>query len=80
MKDWFKNPKNDYQVYSLPEAFAFAFCGFFMSGLFVVILPVDHWISFSIGYSITYLVAMKIKHEKINEDLQVYFEFKNKKK
>jgi len=78
MKDWFKNSEDDYQVFYWGEVIAFAFCGLLMSGFFGVVLSLPHWIAFSIGYPITFVIAMKLKHKEVNEDVKGYLEFKNK--
>jgi len=74
MKDWFKNPKDDYQVFYWGEVFAFIICGMLISGFLGVVLLLPHWIAFSIGYSLTFIIMMKIKHKDINEDVKGYLE------
>ena len=80
MKNWFKNNKDDYQVFYWSEVFVFIICGLLISGFFGVVLSLPHWIAFSIGYPLTFIIMMKIKHKDINKDVKEYLEFINKKK
>lgn len=75
----FKNPPDDYEVFSWPEVGAYIVCGFLMSIFFGIFLPEPFWLSSLIGYPLVFIIVMKQKHKEINEDLKGYFEFKNKK-
>lgn len=79
MKDWFKNPKDNYQVFYWGEVFVFIICGMLISGFLGVFLLLPHWIAFSIGYSLTFIIMMKKKHKDINEDVKGYLEMLSNK-
>ncbi len=75
----FKNPPDDYEVFSWSQVGAYIICGFLMSGFFGIFLPEPFWLSSLIGYPLVFIIVMKKKHKEINVDLKGYFEFKNKK-
>lgn len=75
----FKKKPDDYEVFSWADVVAFVFCGFLMSGFFLLFLPEPFWLSSFIGYPLTFIIFLKKKHKEINEDLKFYFKLKNKK-
>jgi hypothetical protein len=75
----FKKTTNDYQVFYWSEVVVFSICGLLVSGFFGVVLSMSHWITFFIGYSITFIIMMKMKHKEINEDVKRYLKFVNGK-
>ena len=80
MKNWFKNHKDDYQVFYWGEVFIFITCGLLVSGFFGVVLSLPHWIAFFIGYPLVFIIMMKKKHKDVNNDVKEYLKLINKKK
>ena len=80
MKNWFKNHKDDYQVFDWAEVFVFIICGLLISGFFGVVLSLPHWVAFSIGYTFAFIIIMKKKHKDVNYDVKEYLKLINKKK
>ncbi len=68
----------NYSVFKWFDLIVFIVIGFLWSGLIGAIFPVPHIVAFPIGFSLSFILVIKWREKEINEDLNNYFEHKNK--
>ena len=76
---FFKKSSDDYEVFNWSDVLVFGICGLLVSGFVVVVLSLSHWVVYFLGYSVTFIIMMKMKHKEINEDVKRYLKFVNGK-
>ena len=67
-----------YSVFTWSDLIVFVVIGFLYSGLLGIVFPVPHIVTFPIGYSLSFITVIKYREKEINEDLNIYFDHKNK--
>ena len=67
-----------YSVFQWSDLIVFTVIGFLYSGLIGVVFPIPHIVAFPIGFSLSFITVIKYREKEINEDLNNYFEHKNK--
>lgn len=67
-----------YSVFTWSDLIVFVVIGFLYSGLLGIVFPVPHIVAFPIGYSLSFITVIKYREKEINEDLNIYFDHKNK--